>query len=167
MAAYADADDMIARFDERTMKQLCSDDNTPVANLSGDPKMAAALGDATGSINAALQVGNQYTPSDLASLTSESSDYLKRLTCEIALSYLIRRRPEKYGSASKEIRENADAILEQFRQGVRVFDLDANLGAGLPTVDGPSAVDYQRLNLIRDRTRNTYPHRKSSLPLGR
>lgn len=167
MAAYADSDDMVARFDERTLKQLCSDDNTPVVSLSGSSKMTAALADASGAINAALQIGNQYRPADLAALTNESLAYLKRLTCEIALSYLIRNRPEKYGKASKDIQENVDAILEQFRGGARVFDIDANLAAGLPTIDGPRTADYERLNLIPDRTRHYYPHRQTRLPIGR
>ncbi len=167
MTAYATPTDMIDRFDERTLKQLVADDNTPATSLTSDGKMLAALDDATGAMKSALFVGNQYKPEDLESLTAESQSYRKRLCCEIALSYLIRRRPEKYGKASREIQENVDAILEQFRSGVRVFEIDANRAAGLPSIDGPSAVDYQRLNLLPDRTRNFYPHRQTRLPLGR
>ncbi len=164
MAAYANSADMTARFDERTLKELVVDDNTPETNLATNVKMTAALADATGAIDAALLVGQMYDPDDLDALTDESLAYLKRITCEIALCYLVRRRPEKYGKASKEIKENVDAILDQFRSGVRVFDIDANRQAGLPTVDGLTVVQYQGLGLHRDIS-HMYPRRR--LPVGR
>jgi len=167
MSAYADSSDMTDRFDDRTLKDLVSDSGVPVVNLAADSKMSAALDDATGAINAALQIGDQYKPADLSALTGESLAYLKRITCEIAMSYLLRRRPEKYGKASIEVQESINALLEQFRKGLRVFDIDANRAAGVPTIDGPTAADYNRLNMIPDRTRHYFPSRKSRIPIGR
>jgi len=167
MAAYADSDDMIARFDERTLKELTSDGNTPTVSLAASGALTAAMADATGAIDAALFVGNQYQPGDLDDLTGESQSYLKRITCTIAMSYLVARRPEKYGKASKQMSEDVQELLELFRSGVRVFDVDGNKAAGTPTIDGPRAVDYERMNMIRDRTRHFYPSRASSLQIGR
>jgi len=168
MAAYATSADMVNRFDERTLKELVSDDDTPVTSLSTDTKMTSALDDATGTIKAALFVGRQYDPDDLTNLTGESQAFLKRLCCEIALSYLLRRRPEKYGKASKEVRDGVEEVLEQIRKGVRVLDIEANLAAGLPDIDGPSFQQYQNnIRFIPDRTRHFYPSRQERLPLGR
>ena len=157
---------MIAHYDERTLKDLVSDSGTPVADLSVDTKLAAILDSATGAINAALQVGNLYKTDDLAALTGESLAYLKRLTCDIALAYLMLRRPEKYGSRA-DIQKGIDEILDQFRSGARIFDIPANLAASLPGTDGPNAIEYQKLNLIPDRTKNFYPHRATRLPIGK
>ena len=162
MAAYATSTDMVARYDERTLKELCSDGNAPVEDLSIDTKMAACLDDATGAINAALRVGGQYKVTDLEELTDESQAYLKRLTCELAMGFLIRRRPEKYAK-TKDVQEGMDAILEQFRSGVRVFDIDANVASGSPSVDGPTRVEFRNLGLVRDQG-HFYPRR--NLPAG-
>lgn len=164
MAAYATSTDMIARFDQRTLEELVVDDNIRETDLGSNSKMTAALNDATGAIDSALLVANMYSSADLDALTDESQDYLKRITCEIAMSYLVRRRPEKYGKASKEMKESVEEILERFRQGVRVFDIDEHKLAGTPTIDGPSAVRFRDLSLHRDINR-MYPRRR--LPAGR
>ena len=164
MAAYALSENMIERFDERTLKELVVDDNIAETSLGGNAKMIAALNDATGAIDSALLVGNMYSSADLDSLTGESKDYLRRITCEIAMSYLIRRRPEKYGKASKEMKESVEEILERFRKGDRVFDIDVKKAAGSPTIDGPSAARFRNLSLHRDINR-MYPRRR--LPAGR
>lgn len=167
MASYADSTDMTNRYDGRTLMDLVSDTGVPETNLSSNSAMTTALSDATGAIRSALLVGGTYKPNDLTGLTGESAEYLKRITCEIALAYLILRRPEKYGKSSTEVREQMNILLDMFRSGVRVFQVDGNIAAGLPTIDGPTAVDYQNLNLLPDRTRNFYPNRKQRLPLGR
>lgn len=167
MTAYATYSDMSKRFDARTLKDLVSDTGIPAVSLSANDNMDAALDDATGAIKSALMVGSQYQEDDLDALTGESAEYLKRITCEIAMAYLILRRPEKYGKASQEVRENQQALLDMFRSGARVFNIDANVNAGLPSVNGPNAATYERLNMIPDRTRNFYPRRISRLPIGR
>jgi phage gp36-like protein len=167
MAAYATYQDMTKRYDERTIKDLVSDSGVPAVSLSGNGNLEACLDDATGAIKAALLVGGMYQESDLDSLSGESGEYLKRITCEIALAYLILRRPDKYGKASQEVRESQEALLEMFRGGARVFNIDENKAAGLPTIGGPSWWVYERLNMIPDRTRNYYPRRITRLPIGR
>lgn len=167
MAAFATYADMIDQYDESTLADLCSDDGVPTFELSESPKMIKALARATGAIKAACHVGGIYSTEDLQGLEDESQAYLVSLTCELALAFLLLRRPEKYGDYVKEIRRGVEDELDRFRKGERVFEVDANIAAGLPTVDGPRIVDYQRLNLIPERTKNFYPNRSGRLPLGR
>lgn len=167
MASFANSSDMEKRFDVRTLKDLVSDTGVPATNLSTNSAMTTALSDATGLIKSACQVGGIYTEDDLEDLTGESESLLKRLTCEITLGYLLLRRPEKYNKVFETILERANETLDQFRMGARIFNVSGNLVSSLPSVGGPNTGTWRRLNLIRDRTRNTYPHREDGLPLGR
>lgn len=167
MAAFADSADMIAQYDERELLDLCSDTGEPATTLAGNGKLSWALNRATGAIKSAILVGRLYTVDDLAALDSESDAFLKGLCCELALCYLVERRPEKYGDWSKDLRERMEKTLDRFRKGERIFPLDDNLDASLPTIDGPTAVVYDRLNLLPDRTKHFYPPRSRRLPIGR
>ncbi len=167
--AYASATDLLARFDERTIADLASDTGEPISDFENDTKISAALDDASGKIDSALTVAQIYLPSELAELTGVSSALLKRITCELAMVFLIRRRQENLtDDALTQIGVQAEEYLDRLRKGERVFgDSEANQKAGLPTVDGPTTIDYQQLNLLPDRTRNFYPQRATRLPLGR
>jgi phage gp36-like protein len=166
--AYASATDLIARFDEGVVADLCGDNGVPAADLSSNTKLSTALSDASGDINSAVMVSDLYTADDLADLTGDDLAFLKRLTCDLAMGYLMGRRPEKYAEgAVKNLTEQARTHLEQIRQGVHLFNIEATKSAGQPDIDGPTALDYQRMNLLPDRTRNFYPSRSSRLPLGR
>ncbi|HWA97911.1 MAG TPA: hypothetical protein VG713_05440 [Pirellulales bacterium] len=168
MAAYATAADLVGRFDSRDIAELASDTDEPVADISTDPNVSLALDDASGRIEAALLVSGQYTVDQLSSLTGNAKALLCRLTCELAMAMLVGRRPEKYSSDMfVALVQHAEDQLELLRKGVNLFNITTNVDAGLPKVDGPSAVTYQRLNLLPDRTRNYYPNRSSRLPLGR
>lgn len=163
--AYADPSDLIARFDRRDIADLASDTGIPVTALATDPKILAALSDASGRINSCVMVSGMYTAADLASLTGDDLAYLKRLTCVLAISYLLGNRIARYGEALEKLVEKSEQDLELIRQGKNLFNLDAQKEAGLPSIDGPSIVQYRGLNLLRDRAKGYYPARK--LPLGR
>jgi len=166
--AYADADDMTARFDVRIIADLLSDNGEPVVDISQSPVLWAALDDGAGEIDSALTVANLYTPADLAALEGDSLALLKRINCGLAMSHLMERRQENIGSERIEAaRLAAHQFLERLRKGERVFACVAeNRDAGLPTVDGPSTVDYEKLNTVVDHCRGQfYPRRR--LPIGR
>ena len=169
--SYADADDLTARFDWRIIADLASDSGTQVEEsaLGGNEKVAAALDDASGRIDAALSVAQVYTAADLAGLSGNSLAMLKRITCELAMLFLIGRRQEKLLDGSlPPMEQKAEDYLDRLRKGERLFgDVAAAAAAGLPTVDGPTTVQYEELNLLPDRTRNFYASRQSRLPLGR
>lgn len=167
--AYASADDLVYRFDERVIKDLLSDHGIPVESLDGNPVLETALEDASGRIDGAIQVAKQYTAVDLAGLTGNSLALLKRIVCEIAMSFLIGRRPEMFGGERwLALQKSSEEYLDRLRKGERLFPAVAdNLDAGLPEVDGPTASEYNTLNLLPDRTRRFYPLRGTRLPIGR
>jgi len=169
--AYATATDLTARFDWRIIADLVSDDGSQVSegSLASDDKVDAALDDASGRIESALTVARIYSTTDLAALTGNSLAMLKRITCELAMTFLIGRRQEKFLDPSlAAVEEKAEQYLDRLRKGERLFGgQDEAQGAGLPTIDGPTVTTYETLNLLPERTRNFYPHRSSRLPLGR
>lgn len=168
MAAYAAYSDMIAFADERTVKDLLSDDGNYAGDPTTDTKLLALLQAASGAVEAAAGYSNLYDPDALAALVGNSQQLLKSLVCQLTMVLLVRRRPEKYGSEYwQAIRKEAEEYLDRLRKGERLFDDSTKREAGLPSVDGPTAVDYRNLNLIQSRTRNYFPSVGQRLPLGR
>ena len=95
MAAYAEPSDLVNRLELPTIQRLISDDgqDVPAEDLATDDKLLAALEDASGDVEAAMLVGKRYSVEDLEGLTGNSLATLKRITCTIALAYLLERRP--------------------------------------------------------------------------
>lgn len=180
MSVTVTYEDLIARCDERVLQDLCSDTNTPIEDLSTDDRIVSSLQSGGGRVEAACRVASIYTIDQLEELELESSPGVyvnanalalyKDIVCQLALVKLLRRRPEKYADdAITEMKAEAEEYLDRLRKGERLFSIEdaPHPGAGLPTIDGPTAITYQRLNMIPDRTKNFYPARKSRLPIGR
>ena len=158
--AYAASTDLTARFDERVIADLASDSGEPVGDLSSDATVEAALDDASGRIDAAVTVAQHYTPTQLAALTGTDLALLKRLTCELAMLFLMGRRQESWlGNDYERLEKRVEDQLDRLRRGERLFGLEANRNAGLPTIDGPTTTQYDNLHLLRGRVHNFYPER--------
>lgn len=158
--AYAASIDLIARFDHRVISDLASDSGEPVADVSTDANVQAGLDDASGRIDAAVTVAQHYTPADLAALTGTDLALLKRLTCELTMLFLFGRRQETLlGQEYERLEKRCEDQLDRLRKGERLFGMEANRNAGLPTIDGPTTTDYRDLYLVRDRVQNFYPQR--------
>lgn len=157
--AYAEPSDMIARYDSRMLGDLVSDadQQVPAVNLASDTVLLAMLEDASGSIDAALSVGGRFIPSDLAALTGAELSHLKRITCDIAFAYLLRRRGGIDAEKHEANLKLAEAHLERLRRGETIFRIPDTTNSE-PLSTGPSLVDVQSLNLTRYRTKNYYPH---------
>lgn len=166
--AYANSSDLIDRYDERTIKDLLSDTGEQIADLAENSKLLALLDASSGRVDAALLVANHYTTKELTELTGNSLALLKDIVCDIAMAKLLKRRPENLGRESIEaVTKEAEEYLDRLRNGNRLFDIPAHIEAGLPEVTGPTVADYDRLNLIPDRTKHFYPPRSRRLPIGR
>lgn len=166
--SYATPADLAVRFDESTISDLASDTGEPVADISTDTNVLAAMEDASGRVDAALLMARMYSPADLGALTGNSQGLLKRIVCELAMAFLIERRPEKFnGDRPENVRRAAEDYLDLLRRGERIFNVEGVKDAGLPEIDGPTVTQYNRLNLLPDRTRNYYPRRGKRLPIGR
>jgi phage gp36-like protein len=169
--AYASSSDLTARYDSRIIRDLASDTGTPVSEgaLATDTRVSAALDDASGRIDSALTVARIYSTDDLDALTGNSLALLKRITCELAMAFLISRRQEKMlDGSTAEVEQKGEDYLDRLRKGERLFgEAEAAKDAGLPSVDGPTSVEYAELNLLPDRTKHFFPSRASRLPTTR
>ncbi|MDY0170592.1 MAG: hypothetical protein RBS80_28890 [Thermoguttaceae bacterium] len=168
--AFADFEDLAARYDARLIRDLASDSGIPVsdAEAGSDPRIAAALDDGAGRILAACLNGRIYSEDDLLALVGSSLALLKRINCELAVVFLMGRRLDKFTSEEyQRAMEAAEAYLDRLRKGERLFQVPANLDATVPEIDGPHVTTYNRLNLLPERCRPFYPNRAQRLPIGR
>ncbi len=159
--AYADPDDMMARYDWREVGELVSDNNEQAdpVQLRTDPNLAAALADASGEVDSALLVGGNYTPDQLAELEGNSLARLKNIVCLIAIANLMNRRPLANWERYQTIKERVDLDLDKLRKGENILNIPGKAEAGLPSVGGYTTVEVKGLNLVRDRVRNFFPRR--------
>lgn len=166
--SYATPTEFLKRYDARIVGDLVRDsgEQATSAELLDDVNLQAALDDASGDIDAALMVGERYTPTELDSLTGNSQTLLIRMCCDIAMAFLLRRRPSKDADKDTARLELAERHLNRLRDGEQVFFRGDEFDhAGVLDTTGPSTVQLQNLNLMRDRTQNYYPERR--LPFNR
>jgi len=156
--AYASPSDMQKRYDVRTLGELASDTGVRVqpSDFADNAILLAALEDASGEIEASLLQGRRYTAAQLADLTGNSLAMLKRITCEIAYGLLFERRSYVDDDRRTAAMERARQTLTRLRKGEIVFDVDDVKDAGLPSIEGPSRVTIQNLNLTVDEARRGY-----------
>lgn len=166
MSAFASSSDMIARYDARTLGDLCGDGSRVAeVDLGSSSKMTAALNTATGYVKAALLKGERYSETDLAALTGESLDFLKDVTCIFAFWFLWRRR--KYlGDKDPnrgEAKQQFEDTLKMLNDGAWVLNVTANIEAGRGQVDTATRVDIEsNWELMVDKGRGRWlPPRRS------
>ena len=170
MAAYADGDDLAARHDIRVLQQLASDDDSPLsrADTLAHEFVTTALEDASGEVESALRRGGIYTTANLEALTGNSLAKLKRMVCTVAMALMFERRPGPFQELANGYMERADKMLKELSSGDKVFEIDGHDDANFPTIDGPTSIDYDRINTIADRMAPRYfPRREGRLPTDR
>lgn len=160
MASFATPEEFLARYDVRLVSDLISDAGAPSVNAASDPNLQAVLDDATGAINAAVYVGNRYTPDQMANLSDTAAAFIRRLCCDLALIYLKRRRgrfdPEKDGALLKEVNQT----LQSIKAGDNLLLLEDQSQAPASVVElvRPQLIGVKRSTSIRASTRNYYPY---------
>jgi hypothetical protein len=132
---------MVLRYDARTVGQLLSDEDKPVAlaDVLISDELFTLLMDASGEVESACVVGNRYVidpttvppTNDLAALTGASQQRLKRLVCDICMFYLWTRRPLRDPKPLPAPVEMAYAYLDKLRSGEALFGLKENINASL------------------------------------
>jgi|SRR5579859_733227 len=140
--SFAAPSDVLARFDQRVIGDLVEDLGLNVSTpaLLSDPNLQTVLNDASGEIVAACITNGHYTTANLFALASSglpSGSLLIRLTCALALSWLLGRRFYNEDEISKKIPDNKWAFerLEMLKNGQRVFELPAaNAQSGVMAV---------------------------------
>ena len=164
--AYADADDLVSRFDARVIGDAAADDGDTIAesDLSSDTRVTAALSTGSGQINAAVTQGNRYLVADLEALTGDDLEYLKDLVCRLAYIHLASRKMYQQENENlTAMREAVNGQLKFLREGFWVFGVTTAKDAGVLNVDTITRVDIQtNWELWVDRGRgHIYPSRKT------
>lgn len=150
----ATVNDLIDRFDVRELGQLASDSNTQLSSvqLQTSSPVIAALTDASGIVLSALYTAYKYKAADLSALSTESSNLLKRITCDLAFVYLAQRRGYTYKEKFPLI-EDSYELLQKLRNGERVLDVEDNKNAGNTTTAIVTVVDQIHAGLASTRFR--------------
>ena len=171
MPTYATDEQLTQRYDERTIKDLLSDDGTTLTTLTGNAKLTALLAEASGRINSAVRMGAQYTQTQLAALITQDDEdtaLLVGLCCDITMALLLRRRPEKFKTAMGMLTEIDKNFLEPLRTGTHVFDIDVRGdAAAIAQGDEVNTADVIRTRPITHRAIGYYPSRPGNLPMSR
>lgn len=163
----ATAQDLMRRYDQRLLADLAGDEGAPVPPEQSE-RVQAALDGATGQLLAAVRLGGRYQPAELEELLGPDQELVKDVVCNLALLRLIGVRIHSIGQdAYRCLQEAVQKTLDDLRAGKLLFGTPAVSRATVPDVDGPTALDYQHLNLLPSRVRNYYPSVASRLPLGR
>ena len=153
---YASPDDMLLRYDARTIGDLVNDNNnrqTPT-QLQTNAALLAALSSASGEINSATLYGERYTVLELQSLTGDDQEFLTALNCDLAFGRLNLRRgndPAKFPAFIQ-----AKELLERLRQGSLLFNVAGDVATGVVAEEFPSYTTYATVNLVRDFTRGRF-----------
>ncbi len=157
--AYASVADMFSRYDVRTIANLCSDhgQTETATTLANNRMLRVALHDASGDIESALTTAGRYTVADLSGLTGNSLSKLKNVTCQIAMSNLMERRPSSSANKLKEALELRESILERLRNGTNIFNLPDTVDAGLPDYNLPEYLSSTESTLSRKDVKHYYP----------
>lgn len=161
MPIYATPTEMLQRYDARLLGELVQDAGTAIsaAGLLTDTNLAAALADASSAIDVAVSVGDRYTPAQMADLSDTAAAFCRRLTCDLALIYVKRRRgrfdPEKDGALLEEV----NATLKSLRDGDNLLLLQDETDSPASTIElvKPQLITVQRPNTIQNQTRNYFP----------
>ena len=154
MPAYASGTDLIARYDVDLVGDLATDLREPVEQsaVPGLPMVATALDDASGMIDVNLSTGGRYKPEDLLSLTGNSVNHLKRITCDIAMGLLLQRRTDaKYQELAEKVVAGAKQNLTALARGENIF--------GIPALQNAGTIEYQTVDAATIDNRNALPSR--------
>lgn len=127
---YAKPSQMLARYDSRVVGGYLRDDGIQVSeeDILNDPLLNEALEDASGQIRSAAMVADKYTEADLQTLARDNDSFLVRLTCDLAIAFLVNRR-----LSTQELpyaAQRAEEYLAMLRFGERIFNVAENKAAG-------------------------------------
>lgn len=142
--------DFIRYADERLLKELAKDDNTDASTLVGNDIITYALLRGGEEIAAAATIGNVYVVSDLENLATANNAYLQGLVADLALCYLFERRGGDVPEAVKAKANRAQSVLNDIRDGKRVFAIANNRDAGLAQLSIVTANVRGRLGMTAD-----------------
>lgn len=169
MALYCDAAHLIQLFDGNTVRDLLSDTGQPAAgDLADNATLAQFLKSASGRLEAACFVSENYSADELADMSENSLALAAEICGRLVMAALMSRRPERFSAeVVQRLEESAESYLQQLRDGARLFNVGNHAAAGNPSVAYPTVSQVVDQNLITQRTKNFYPNPAARLPISR
>lgn len=169
-ASYASTADLAAHYDVRVLCQLVADDTAAIdpSDLAANTVAQAALGAASGRLEASALRGGRYSPADLAAIAAASTvgaRYMKGLVCHLAFEELRTRRPLQYPEPTQKYKE-AIEDLKALRTGEILFGTIEHEQAGLPDADVETAPIVEQRNLTTLQAGRLYGTRANRRPRG-
>jgi len=132
--AFATSAELIVRYDWRWIGKQILDNNSAAteAQVLASPVIAAFLDEASEMVMAAAAVGARYSVADL---TQYGGVLLVRITCDLAMGLILKRRARAAKDDEALTRAYVEALdyLEQLRRAERIFYAVPDVAeAGLP-----------------------------------
>lgn len=155
---FCPVSEFLNRCDTRTVEQLASDDDTPVASaaLATNGKVLAAIGDACGYVESAAYVGGKYAAADLEALSStdcHARKLLYRIVSDLAQMLMLERRPDLNLLPTEGMKRSLDWI-EQLWDGKRIFPFAE------AALSGRLELDTETEAIVAERGLSTYTARR-------
>lgn len=135
---YATIAQFSTRYDVRRLGDLVNDDGTRTDNLTDNATLNAILQDATAIIKAAAQARGAYSDDQMAALFTAQDNLLIRLTCDVAIALVYRRRAKAMPDVVETAYAEATEMLEALRNGAAVFGLTGAKDAGVQSPYRPT-----------------------------
>lgn len=154
-SAYITAAELLLFVDYRTLSDLCTDTDGPRplktdfsdATTDLGAKTQAILKAASGYVEMACLNGGRYTPDDLAALTGNQAQALKKLVANLALWDFYTRRPDTTMPEPPQAVE-ANRILDAVAAGEKIFGTQQAMDAGRLELTVETPIDVENRNLV-------------------
>jgi tetrahydromethanopterin S-methyltransferase subunit F len=158
MAQLLSNTNAILHIDERLLKELISDTNAD-GTVSSSTILTEVLLRGGEEVASAATRSQAYTVTELETLATDGNALLRGLVADLALCYLFERRGGEVPESVKAKANRAQQMLNDLRDGRRVFAVDANREAGTASVSVISQAIRGSLRLVSDS--EFYPTRRS------
>lgn len=133
--------------DTRVLAMLGSDTDSAGTVNQSNAILTTAIQRASADIEADATRGEMYSPTTLLALY-DADDWLIRSICaQRALWHLYARRAKSIPDSIQAGIDEAMRYLEDLREGRRVFAVDENRSAGVPSINVINASERVMLNL--------------------
>ena len=180
--SYATPQHLVERHDVDVIGDLATDNRTRLSKIDilASTNVQTALTDASGNVEVALLQGGQYTPEQLQKIidnenspapnnTKNQAGHLRRIVCWLAMAVLFERRPGIHADLADKYLERGDRYLMDIANGKNVFGIpdEKHVDAGTPSVGGPTALQYDDLNLLPERMPRFFPGSETRIPKSR
>ncbi len=151
--------DVVGRYDLRLILRLCFDDDGNrhfEPELENNAVLNAALEDARGAVQGAIEVADIYRIEDVDRFTPSSASLYKRLVCDKAICLLYKRRGQESSESVSKANEEVEKYLDRIRKGERLFALEdskAPQEAGKPSLGNIRVI---KMNAVTTRVRDYF-----------